>query len=127
MESTSRQRTTAQQSNDGTDFTNEKTPSGLEGGTLTNDSRNNGTAVAAGTGNLANPPLTKGKRFKEFKRRVRGKHVEHVPTLLESLVATGRASCTCFYIFPAFPRFFLQLSMIPEFLAAKRNTATFAR
>jgi hypothetical protein len=119
MESTARQRLTAQQSNEGTEFTNEKTPSGLEGGTLTNDSRNNG--AAAGTGDLANPPLTKGRRYKEFKRRIRGKHVEHVPTFLESLMATATASCTYLYIFPDFSRCFLR-PIIPESLGAPGGT-----
>jgi hypothetical protein len=96
MESTARQRLATQLSNDGTDFTNDKTPSGLEGGILTNDSRNNG--ATAGTGDMADPPLTKGKRFKEFKRRLRGKHVEHVPTLRESLTATTKIFRTYFII-----------------------------
>lgn len=103
MESAARQRLTVQQPNDETDFTNEKTPSKLEGGTLTNDIRDNG--AAAGTKDSADPPLTKSRRFKEFKQRIRGKHVEHVPTILESLLATVRASCACFCALLAFPAF----------------------
>lgn len=38
------------------------------------------------------PPLTKSSRFKEFNRRLRGKHLERIPTVLESLIATFRQS-----------------------------------
>jgi hypothetical protein len=40
-----------------------------------------------------NNTISKGKRLREFKHRVRGKHLEHVPTFKESLIATARQSC----------------------------------
>ncbi|CCA69872.1 probable VCX1-Vacuolar Ca++/H+ exchanger [Serendipita indica DSM 11827] len=48
----------------------------------------NGTTDDAEKPNTDPNQLTKTRRFKEFHRRVRGKHVEHVPTLKESLIAT---------------------------------------
>jgi hypothetical protein len=107
MESAARQRLNV------TSGTDEKSPSELEGGVPTNDARST-KALDARDGNGAGdagkdptdstdptdppPGLTKRRRFKEFKHRVRGKHLERIPTVLESAVATVRASCGWLFI-----------------------------
>jgi hypothetical protein len=66
------------------------TPSALEQGATLGEKQ---LTEGAGDDTVAKP-RRRGQRLREFKHRVRGKHLEHIPTLKESLIATVRQSCT---------------------------------
>lgn len=86
-ESSTRMRTNAHTLDITDTLTTEKSPSTLEKGI------ENGKET--GDANQPGSPGAKkgGQRIKEFKHRVRGGHLEHVPTFVESVVATARQSC----------------------------------
>lgn len=95
MESAPRQRLNGKQE----EF-NEKDPSKLERGRRS-DSVNGTTPRVTDEEridpkNENEPPLTKSKRFQEFKSRLRGKDLERIPSLKDSLIATFRQSCKYF-------------------------------
>jgi hypothetical protein len=63
-----------------------KSPSALEQGATPDEKQ-----LTEGNNTIAKP--RRGQRLREFKQRVRGKHLKHVPTLKESLIATVKQSC----------------------------------
>ncbi|PVF99418.1 hypothetical protein CPB86DRAFT_756905 [Serendipita vermifera] len=73
----------------GTDETQEKSvapsPSNLERGATNDELLNTGK-------DETEPPLTRTRRFKEFTHRIQGKHVDLIPTFMEGMKATVRAS-----------------------------------
>ena len=80
------------------------TPSELENGTSSNNKPNGDNAVNQ-KDSTSKPPAVrkKSRRFKEFKDRLQGKHLERTPTIKESLIATVQASCKLFSLSPTSP------------------------
>jgi hypothetical protein len=66
------------------------TPSALEQGATPSEKQ----LTEDGGDNTVAKPRRRGQRLREFKQRVRGKHLEHIPTFKECLIATVRQSCT---------------------------------
>lgn len=85
-ESSTRMRTNAHAMDMTDTLTTEKSPSNLEKGAA--NGKENGEA------NQPDSPGGKkgGQRLQQFKHRVKGGHLDHVPTFMESIVATVRQS-----------------------------------